>query len=90
MNPNARRLRTPTPAQLATYHAHGFDLIHDHIVNVNPLGERVEVDFSATDPDLIVQVAIKKAYEAGQRAGEANLQAKLRGLLGVAAARSED
>lgn len=70
------------------YESLGFEILHNHRVNVNPMGEPVEVDFSATDPDFIVQVAVKKAFEAGQRAGEEALQAKLRSLLG--AAKSED
>lgn len=75
--------RSITLSQLATYQSYGFDVVHNHIVNINPLGERIEVDFSATDPDFIVQVAIKKAYEEGQRAGQEALQAKMRSLLGV-------
>jgi hypothetical protein len=74
---------SPTPEQLMVYQSHGFGVIHNHVVNINPTGVPVEVDFSATDPDLIVQVAIKKAYEAGRREGEVTLQEKFRMLLGV-------
>lgn len=85
---NPRHFSTPTPARIKLYESLGFDILHNHRVNVNPMGEPVEVDFSATDEDYIVQVAIKKAFEAGQRAGEEALQAKLRNLLG--AAKNED
>ena len=74
---------SPTVLQMAMYQSHGFDVVHNHTVNINPQGERIEVDFSATDPDFIVRVAIKKAYEAGQRAGQETLQAKMRNLLGM-------
>lgn len=83
MHTPARRFSQPTTQQIAKYQSHGFEVIHLHTVNVNPLGERVDVDLSATDPTLLVQVAVKAAYEAGLRAGEAALQAKLRSLLGV-------
>ena len=78
------RNRSPSDIQMSAYQAHGFDVIHEHVVNVNPMGGAVEVDLSATDPDCVVRVAVKKAYEAGHRAGEAALQAKLRDILGVA------
>lgn len=81
---NPRHLNSPTPERIKLYESLGFDILHNHLVNVNPMGEPVEVDFSATDPDFIVQIAVKKAFEAGQRAGEEALQAKLRSLLGAA------
>lgn len=84
MNPNAIA-RTVSTERFALYEGLGFDIIHNHIVNINPTGERIEVDFSAIDPDYLVQVAINKAYDAGLAAGEAALQAKLRSLLGVPA-----
>ncbi len=83
---NPRHLNSPSPERIKLYESLGFDILHNHRVNVNPMGEPVEVDFSATDPDFIVQIAVKKAFEAGQRAGEEALQAKLRGLLGAAKA----
>ena len=73
-----------TLERMKLYESLGFDVLHDHRVNINPMGERIEVDFSATDPEFIVQVAIKQAFEAGQRAGQDALQRKLRGLLGAA------
>ena len=79
-----------TLERMKLYESLGFDVLHDHRVNINPMGERIEVDFSATDPEFIVQVAIKQAFEAGQRAGETALQNKLRGLLGAAKGDNDD
>lgn len=73
----------PDTARIALYDSYGFNILHNHRVDINPRGPAVEVDFSATDPAQLVQVAIKAAYEAGLQAGEAALQAKMRSLLGV-------
>ena len=73
-----------TLERMKLYESLGFDVLHDHRVNIKPTGERIEVDFSATDPEFIVQVAINQAFEAGLRAGQVALQCKLRGLLGAA------
>lgn len=80
----------PTMVQIATYQSHGFNVIHQHTVDINPMGPPVEVDFSATDPDFIVRVAIKKAYEAGKSAGEAQMQQKVRDLLGLEPVSSDE
>lgn len=74
---------TPLATRLDLYKSHGFEIIDKHVVNVNPMGVTVQVDLSATDQDFLVQVAVKKAYEAGVLAGEAALKEQLRKLLGA-------
>ena len=73
----------PNIEKFNRYESLGFEVIHEHRVNINPQGEHVEVDFSATGQEFLVQVAIKKAYEAGQRAGQEVFQEKMRTLLGL-------
>ena len=81
MNPRARHQTEFVRIELKE--KLGFDVLHRDVVNINPKGTSIEVDFSATDMEQIVQVAIKRAYEAGVQAGEQAVQAKIRTLLGL-------
>lgn len=81
MHPHSTRHLSTERFEL--YQSLGFEIVHDHIVNINPKGERIEVDFSTTAAECIVPVAIAKAFEAGHQAGQAHLQNKVRDMLGL-------
>lgn len=72
------------------YNALGFKVLHEHRVDINPAGERIEVNFATTSNEAIVKTAIQEAYLAGRRAGECAIQRKLGTLLGVAPCAQDD
>lgn len=64
------------------YQALGFEVLHGHCVNVNPRGEPVEVDFSATADENVVSVALDAVFRAGKAAGTLAMQNRFRALIG--------